>query len=160
MPPGFRTRGKVFHTAGGTQVRSGYEKTVIEDLERRNVAFEYEPDTLEILLPTRGIVCVLDPVLHGAQTQAEHYKKSTYTIDIRLANGRYVELKGKFTAKDRGRILALVRAWGEKFPRPISLLLQKDNWLTKAHKRKYSDWARQVGIDVHVGNSIPEEWLA
>lgn len=151
--PGFRKRGKVFHTKQAQQVRSGYERQVCDDLDARRKSWEYEPDSLEIWIPTRGTKCSACSVVGTG------LKASTYTVDIRLPNMRYVELKGKLAAKDRTRLKALVDAWGAKFARPISLLLQRDNWLTKAHKRRYTDWARSIGLDVAVGTSIPEGWF-
>ncbi len=116
------------------------------------VEFEYEPDSLAIWLPVRGSKCGKCGNLGPGS------KSAVYTVDLRLSNGRYVELKGKLGPTDRTRLKALYEAWGDKFPKPLSLLLQRDNWLTKAHKRRYSDWCRGVGFDTHVGDRIPDEW--
>lgn len=151
---GFRDRGnKTWFTPSGQQVRSGYELTVLTDLERRGIPYEYEPDSLAIWLPVRGTKCGSCGVLGKSD------KTAVYTVDVRLSNGRYIELKGKLAVADRTRLKSLIREWGDKFPRPLSLMFMRDNFITKTHKTRYSEWARSLGFDVYVGNRIPEEWL-
>lgn len=142
-------------TVNGHIARSGYEVRVCKDLATRKVKYEYEPDALGIQLPVIGGECSECHAMAGYIV-----KNAVYTVDIRLANGRYVECKGRLTSKDRTRLKALYRAWAGKFPRPLSVLLQKDNWCTKTHKERYSEWCRKIGFDVFVGNEIPPEWIA
>lgn len=141
------------HTVNGHIARSGYEVAVCKDLATRKVAYEYEPDSLSIQLPVIGGECT-ECGARGAYIA----KHAVYTVDLRLANGRYIECKGKLTSKDRTRLKALCKAWADKFPRPLSLLVQRDNWITKKHKERYSGWARKIGFEVAVGTSIPEAW--
>lgn len=156
----YRSRPKRIHkTAGGIEVDSGYEAKVISDLEARGVPFSYNPDSLEIKLPLRGGNCTKC----GAGGK-DLYKSGVYTVDIRLEGPedyqwpacRYVELKGRLTSFDRTRLKSLMAAWGQKFK--LFLLFQKDNFINKGSKTRYTDWARGVGFTTAVGNSIPEEW--
>lgn len=141
-------------TVNGHIARSGYEVKVCKDLASRGVRYEYEADSLAMFLPVVGGQCTACGASKG-----DICKSARYTIDIRLTNGRYIECKGKLGSKERTRLKALYRAWSGKFPRPLSVLLQKDNWCTKLHKERYSSWCRKIGFDVAVGNSIPGEWL-
>jgi hypothetical protein len=142
---------------GEMEVASGFEKKVIEDLFDRKIPFSYEPDSLEIKLPLRGGHCVKC----GAAGK-DLYKEGIYTVDIRLDAAfpklRYVECKGKLTSFERTRLKALYAAYGEKFQ--LYLLLQRDNYLNKGSKTRYSQWASSVGFTVAVGNSIPPEWYS
>lgn len=141
------------YAVNGHIARSGYEVAVCKDLAARRVKYEYEPDSLAIQLPVVGGECT-ECGARGPYIA----KNAVYTVDLWLANGRYVELKGKLTSKDRTRLKALYKAWAGKFPRPLSLLFQKDNFTTKKHKERYSGWARKIGFEVAVGTSIPVEW--
>lgn len=136
---------------------SGFEKTVLEDLIKRGVPFLYEPDSLEIKLPLRGGNCT-----KCGGTGKDLYKSGVYTVDIRLERPyerlRYVECKGRLTPFERTRLKALVQAWGDKVD--LYLLLQRDNYLNKGSKTRYSTWALANGFTVSVGNTIPESWVA
>lgn len=143
------------YTVNGHIARSGYEVAVIQDLVRRKIKYEYEADSLAIQQGVIGGECTQCGARAGYIV-----KHGVYTVDLRLDNGRYVELKGRLTSKDRTRLKGLYNAWGGKFPRPLSVLLMNDNWTTKKHTQRYSDWCRKQGFDVAVGKSIPEAWVA
>ena len=64
--------------------RSGLEDTVIEDLQKRNINFQYEKKVVLYLKPST---------------------KHKYKPDILLDNGILVEIKGYFTANDRKKHL-------------------------------------------------------
>jgi hypothetical protein len=148
------SRKRIF--VGSLEVASGFEKKVIEDLLEKRVPFAYEPDSLEIKLPLRGGHC-----LKCSGTGKDLYKAGVYTVDIRLEASfpkpRYVECKGKMTSFERTRLKALYAAWGDKFD--LYLLLQRDNYLNKGSKTRYSQFAESVGFVTHVGDRIPDEWL-
>jgi hypothetical protein len=41
-----------------------------------------------------------------------------------------------------------------------ALLFQRDNWMTKDKKGRYSDWAIKHGIPYAVGiDNMPKEWV-
>jgi hypothetical protein len=136
---------------------SGFEKTVLEDLIKRGVPYSYEPDSLEIKLPLRGGNCT-----KCGGSGKDLYKSGVYTVDVRLEGKfprlRYIECKGRLTPFERTRLKALYQAWGDKFD--LYLLLQRDNYLNKGSKTRYSAWAESNGFTVSVGNTVPEAWIS
>jgi predicted nuclease of restriction endonuclease-like RecB superfamily len=64
----------------------------------------------------------------------------------------YIEAKGFFTPSDRTKLLAVKEAHPDL---DIRLLFQRDNWLTKAHKQRYSDWARKNGFPFSIYPELP-----
>lgn len=130
-----------------TGYRSGYEQTIAENLLKAEIAFEYEPECLAYPLPLRGSRCIK---CGSPATRTAHY-----TPDFRFENGCRVEAKGKFTATNRTRLLAVKQAHADK---RICLLFQRDNWLTKTHTQKYTDWAKKHGFECAVGTEVPQAW--
>lgn len=131
--------------------RSGFEARVAEDLKKRGIPFEYEPTTFVLHVVDVGRLC-------NSCGSNDVARVSRYTPDFRLGNNRYVETKGRLTSKERRIILAF---W-EQVAKPNDLgyyvLLQRDNWMTKAKKQRYSDWLKRMGIPYAVGEKIPDEW--
>lgn len=83
-------------------------------------------------------------------------KYSTYSPDFEIRASTFIEAKGKFTAANRTRLIA----FAEEHPSvKIYLLFQRDNWLSKRHASKYSDWARQYGFDYTVGTHPDKLWF-
>jgi len=66
-----------------------------------------------------------------------------------------IEAKGVFTADNRKKHLALQEEYPEL---DIRFVFQRDNWLTRKHATKYSDWCEKNCFKYAIG-SIPEEWL-
>jgi hypothetical protein len=78
-----------------------------------------------------------------------------YTPDFFLENGVIIETKGKWTAKDRYKMLDVF----ESHPKAnIRMLFMSNNKISKASKTRYSDWCEAKGIRYAV-ETIPEEWL-
>lgn len=73
----------------------------------------------------------------------EVYSPRKYTPDFFLPNGIILEAKGIFTAKDRKIVLGVRELHPEL---DIRFVLYYDNWMTKAHKTRYSDWLNKEGI--------------
>ncbi len=66
-----------------------------------------------------------------------------------------MEAKGKFTPKDR----KLALAFREQYPdRLYALLFQRDNYLTKRHVSRYSEWCKDNNIPYAIG-TFKEEWI-
>lgn len=111
--------------------RSGFELEVEAVLQKKYKRVAYEQEYLEYVVPE---------------------KVQRYLPDFIISKGRktiYFESKGRFTAADRKKLL-LVK---ESHPKlDLRLLFQADNWLTKKHKSRYSDWARKHGFAFHVWN--------
>jgi hypothetical protein len=58
--------------------------------------------------------------------------------------GVYIEAKGKLDAKNRTRLVAFKAAYPEE---RVLLVFQRDNWLTKKHRQRYSHWAAANGYE-------------
>jgi hypothetical protein len=113
-------------------MKSGFEKFVANLLKRDGVSFKYESLSLPYTL------------------------ERTYKPDFILDNGVIIETKGRFTSTDRTKMLRVKAAHPEL---DIRLWFQSDNWLTKKHTMRYSDWAIKNNFIYHVGKNLPDEWL-
>lgn len=132
--------------------RSKYEQRVHANAKADGIVAVYEPTKIGYPHPVYRGSCS-----KCGQGQSVVYRPSTYIPDFGLKNGTYVETKGKFTPANRTRMLAL------KAARPdltVRILFQRDNWLTKSHKHKYSDWCRDHGFEYAIGERIPKWWSA
>jgi hypothetical protein len=126
--------------------RSKFEEGLRRRLDYEKVKYEYEKESIPIVLDVPGYCGEC-----GSRSVA---RKSRYTPDFFFPVW-VVEAKGKFTARDRKRVLAL------KAARPdmkFAMLFQRDNWLTNRHVSRYSDWCREHGIPCSVG-WFKEEWI-
>lgn len=129
--------------------RSKYEERVAANMTAASIAFTYEPICLKYDLPVKGAKCKVCAA--PAVSRTAHY-----TPDFRFkSNGTYVETKGKFTSSNRTRLMAF------KASRPdvtVRILFQCDNYLTKKHKKRYTEWAAANGYESAVGEHVPEGW--
>lgn len=127
--------------------RSQFERKLRERLDRELVPYGYETRTFSIDVPVSGYCADC-----GSKLLMRH---SVYTPDFFFKTWT-VEAKGKFTAKDRKRVEALLSA----NPRPMkfAMLFQRDNLLSKTSKTRYTDWCEKNGIACSVGWFDPE-WL-
>lgn len=130
-------------------VRSGLEKKVGDDLIDRKVGFSYEANTYqwrEILPRAECTSC---------GEKGTSFLVRSYTPDFFLSNGVILEVKGRFTSKDR----KIAAAMKDQHPElDIRMVFSKDNWLNRNHKNRYSDWCRSKGIKFVIGK-VPEEWV-
>ena len=129
-------------------VKSSYERKVAEALIKGGHSFEYEKESFKWLERVPRAYCP-ECAHKGALVER------SYTPDFFLANGVIVETKGKFTAKDRKIAAAMKEQWGNK---EVRMLFSTDNWITKQHKSRYSDWCTSKGIKWAIGE-VPQEWL-
>lgn len=134
---------------GAAHHRSGFEKRIRDELDAAGVAYEYESQTFPLFIPVTGYVCT------ACGESKWLMRKAKYTPDFFFGkNTLIVEAKGKFTAKDR----KIALAFKKYFPQwDYRMVFMRDNWLTKAKKKRYTDWCRDNNIPSAVG-SIPEEW--
>ena len=135
-------------TDGGLKVRSRFEARVISDLERRGIAFEYEPYAYNWYDAARA---ECDDC--GSRSV---WKERWYTPDLRLWGDTYVEIKGKLTPDDRKTLIGVRDTHPELL---IVLLFQRDNWMTTRRVRRYSDWANENEFNWFVGERVPDAWL-
>jgi hypothetical protein len=98
---------------------------------REHTEFEYEPDTLVYTIERK------------------------YIPDVKLPNGIYVEIKGRFTGDDRTKHRKVREQHPEK---DIRFVFQRDQLLYKGAKSTYTQWATKQGIKWAIGE-IPKEWI-
>lgn len=113
-------------------VRSNFEAHIKQNLIKAGVAFEYEA------------------------VSYPYTSTHKYTPDFILSNGVIIEAKGLFLPEDRTKHLIIKKEHPEL---DIRFVFQKDQWLTKSKKTKYSDWCKKNGFMYHIGDSIPLAWI-
>lgn len=132
----------------GFKAKSRFETRLGEELVALGVDFTYESTAYRYNLKPYNASC------HSCGSK-EVYEDRQYTPDFFLPNGIIVEAKGKFTAAMRTKMLAVIKTNPEL---DLRMVFMRDNWLTSAKKKRYSDWCTYHGIKSAVG-SIPEEWI-
>lgn len=131
--------------------KSGYESRIAKYLADKEIDFSYEEYYLEYYLPVRRARC-------NACGAEEIEEMHTYTPDFYLpAYDLYIETKGKFTPRDRTKMVAVISQHSDK---DIRMLFMRDNWITKSHKKKYSTWCESNNIPFAIGEKVPDEWLS
>lgn len=130
-----RTRWKRKH--GGLTLRSGLEKKTAQYLDSKKVEYGYESEKLKYIVPA---------------------KQHSYTPDFILPNGVIVEVKGRFDAASRTKMIHVI----EQNPdRDIRLLFSVDNKINKSSKTRYSDWCsrRNIVYCISADGVVPDDWL-
>tara|TARA_R110002020_G_scaffold101665_2_gene239311 strand:+ start:660 stop:953 length:294 start_codon:yes stop_codon:yes gene_type:complete len=88
-----------------------------------------------------------------------HYEVSEtrrYTPDVILPNGLVLELKGRFTANDRKKMLLVIKQHPEL---DIRMVFQRHtNKLFKGSKTTYSEWCDKNKIK-WADKTIPLDWI-
>ena len=128
--------------------RSAAEEKVADHLTALSVGFSYESLKLNYEKPVRKGKC---KDCDGKKV----VKVATYTPDFVLDNGRIIEYKGRLTATDRSKLIAVRNSNPDT---KIHLLFGSDNKLQKNSEKRYSDWATANGFDYAIGNP-PKRWL-
>jgi hypothetical protein len=119
----------------------------MQKLDSEGVEWEYEAQTYHISLDT-GLKC--------GKCGERVRRDSRYTPDFFFP--RFViEAKGKFTARDRKRVLALMESPYISKSR-FGMLFMRDNKISKNSKTRYSDWCEKNGIPYAFG-WFKKEWL-
>jgi hypothetical protein len=87
------------------------------------------------------------------------FKRRTYLADFRIFNAdgtpRILEGKGKCDRDERKKIKAIINSNQDI---DIRMVFQRNNWITKAHCSKYSDWCDKEQIKWAI-KKIPKDWL-
>lgn len=131
-------------------MRSKFEQRIAKELKDAGVKFEYEKYSYEYDEPLRKnrARCLECDGTNLVRT-------GWYTPDFFLDNGTIIETKGRFTAADRRKMIAIQ----EEHPDlDIKMLFMRDNKLHKRSKSSYSDWCMENNYDFAIG-SAKEEWL-
>lgn len=132
-----RARSRWRKAHGDLTLRSNLEKKVATFLDDSKIAYGYEDQVLQYVVP-----------------ESNH----KYTPDFTLPNGIIVEVKGRLTAADRKKML-LVREHNPD--KDIRFLFAVDNKISKSSKTTYGIWAEKKGFKYHVSKDgvLPAEWL-
>jgi hypothetical protein len=138
-------------------MRSGYEDKIAGHLDAAGIPYTYEPLTFGLKIREVGRQCLMC-------TSKDIVKASKYTPDFCLGSSLtndmlFVEAKGRLTSKERKIILAFRDQIAAPQGFGYAVLIQRDNWMTKTHTQRYSDWLRKNNIPYAVGEKIPEAWL-
>lgn len=129
---------------------SKFEGRIGAYLEERGVPFKYESYSYEYDEPLRKnrASCMECGSTNLVRT-------GWYTPDFFLGSGFIIETKGRFTAADRRKMVAVK----EQHPdAKIVLLFMRDNKIHRRSQTKYSDWCEKHGYDYAIGTP-KEEWL-
>lgn len=131
------------------QVRSKLEAKVLYQLEKEKVDYKYEPRKLEWFDKIGGSRCEDC----GSKNIS---KRRLYLPDVILGTGTVLEIKGKFTSRDR-KLAKGIRA---RYPKlDFRYVFDKDNKLSKNTTTRYSDWCKAQGILCCFKGVISKEWL-
>jgi len=117
--------------------RSGLEETIANQLQKKDIPFEYENKA--------NIVKYVIPA-------SDH----TYLPDFKLPNGIIVETKGRFVLADRKKH-KLIK---EQYPDlDIRFVFSNSNTkISKGSKTTYASWCEKLGIP-YADKTIPQSWL-
>jgi len=117
--------------------RSGLEETIANQLQKKDIPFEYENKA--------NIVKYIIPV-----------SNHTYLPDFKLPNGIIVETKGRFVLADRKKH-KLIK---EQYPDlDIRFVFSNSNTkISKGSKTTYASWCEKLGIP-YADKTIPQSWL-
>jgi len=136
----------------GKKRESGYrstaEEVLAENLINSGIGFKYESLKLNYEKPVRKGKC---KDCDGKKV----VKVATYTPDFVLDNGIIIEYKGRLTASDRSKLIAVKKTNPEIH---LRLLFGSDNKLAKNNNKRYSQWAAEHGFDYAIGTP-PRRWL-
>ncbi len=129
-------------------MRSNFERLVASELDLAGIDYEYEPFLLQYLLRMRSGVCGSCGESHAVFSERWYLPDFVVGKDI-------IEAKGRFTSRDRTKMLAVVEGHPEY---RVRMWFLYDNKLNKNSKTRYSDWCEKHNICYHVGKT-PPPWL-
>lgn len=131
-------------------MRSKFERRIAKELDDADVKFEYETYSYEYEEPLRK-----NRSRCAACGSTDLLRTGWYTPDFFLETGYIVETKGRFTAADRRKMLAVKAEHPEL---QLVILFMRDNKIHKNSTTKYSDWCEANNYDYAVGTLDPK-WL-
>lgn len=133
-------------------MRSKFERRLAKKLDEKGVNYEYEKWSYEYDEPVkqRRARC-----LDCGGTNL--VRSAWYTPDFFISSGFIVEAKGRFTAADRRKMLA-VREFHPELADKLVMVFMRDNKIHKNSDTTYSMWCEAQGIDYAI-DEFKEEWL-
>jgi len=130
--------------------RSKFEESIAKELDDANVKYTYETYSYEYDEPLRkNLARCLD--CNGRNL----VRTGWYTPDFFLPNDVIIETKGRFTAADRRKMLAVQEGHPDL---DIKMLFMRDNKIHKRSTTYYSDWCLEHNYDFSIG-TLKEEWI-
>jgi len=130
--------------------RSKFEDRVADYLTSKGMSFTYETYSYEYDEPLRKNLARCGDC--GSTTLL---RTGWYTPDFFLANGVIIESKGRFTASDRRKMVAVQESHPDL---NIKMLFMRDNKIHKNSTTLYSDWCMQNNYEFAIGEPLAE-WL-
>ena len=130
-------------------MRSKFEKRTATILFDWNIPYKYEETSYEYDEPLRK-----NRARCGDCESTNLIRTGWYTPDFFLDNGVIIECKGRWTAADRRKMLAVEDAHGLG----IKMLFMRDNKIHRNSSTYYSDYCMDNNIDYAVGVP-PRSWL-
>ena len=128
-------------------MRSKFEAKIAKQLKAAKIKYEYEPFSLDYYVPVPNHICLKcnsDLII----------KPRKYVPDFVIGD-TIIEAKGIFNSQERIKARSLhiqLVKWD------FRMVFMYDNWITKKHKSKYSDWCEKNGVTYAIGK-IPKEWI-
>ena len=120
--------------------RSGLEQDMAQILDEMKLKYEYESEKLLYTVTTKkaGLSCV-----HCGSDSFKETKE--YNPDFTLVKSKLIiETKGIFTARDRKKMIAVVR---DNPNRNILMVFQNSNMkISKSSRYTYKTWCTKVGM--------------
>ena len=130
--------------------RSKFEDRLALELDNRGIKYEYEQYSYLYEEPLRKNLAKC-----GDCGSKSLVREGWYTPDWFLENDVIIESKGRFTASDRRKMVAVKRLHPDL---DIKMLFMRDNKIHKNSSTTYTMWCEANGFDYSVGE-FKEEWL-
>lgn len=138
-------------------MRSKFERKIAKELTDAGVNFDYEKWSYQYEEPLRKNMASC-----GDCGSRNLVRSGWYTPDFFIPKDSalheykcIIEAKGRFTAADRRKHLAVREAHPDL---NIVFLFMRDNKIAKNSKTHYSDWCMENGFDFAIGHP-KKEWL-
>jgi len=130
--------------------RSKFEAKIAKELKDAGVKFTYETYSYEYEEPLRK-----NRAKCGDCNGTNLVRVGSYTPDFFLSSGYIIETKGRFTAADRRKMLAVKKDYPDE---KIVMLFMRDNKIHKNSTTHYSDWRMENDYEYAIGTPNPR-WL-
>jgi hypothetical protein len=128
-------------------LRSGLERRHYEQLKESGIKFEYEPEKITYRKRVVKGICKCG--------NRDVYQEKNYIPDWVLENGIRLESKGRLTAQDRAKLVAVK----SQYPNlDLRIIFGANNKINKHKAKRYMEWASEHGFRAAVGD-IPKSWL-
>ena len=124
--------------------RSKFEDRIAKELDDAGVNYTYETYSYEYQEPLRKNLAEC-----GDCGSSNLLRTGWYTPDFFLSTGIIIETKGRFTAADRRKHLAVREAHPKE---RIVMLFMSDNKIHKNNTTRYSDWCMEHNIEYAIGH--------